>query len=234
MPYTAVVVLPIHDPTGILFPFLAQCTPDLKRLFERAYVSLSPTTPAAQPGLMERLRADPFFAVQTNAPGTLPGEHFLAGYRAALAECAPATSVHLMDIDRAAFALLNGYREAFLADARWAQSQAQPVLFERSAAAWATYPDNYRELEGMLIRIGELIFGRYLDFAWSYLAVRAGVLAETLPRVTSRDFGILIELVLLLEPRLLTREVDWLAWEDPFILGVPAADLRAERTASRA
>lgn len=232
-PCSSVIVLPIHDPGGILFPWLERVAPDLKTLFARAFVSLSPATPARQPGWVDWLRADPFFTVNFNQPGTLPGEHFMAGYRSAFGQVAPETMVHLVDVDRIAYALLNGYREVFLADVAWASAQQQPVLFERSAAAWATYPANYRELEHMLIRVGELIFGRYLDFAWSYLAARASLLAQVLPQVTSRDFGILVELVLLLEDRLLTREVDWLAWEDPFILGREADELRRQRDSSR-
>ena len=44
----------------------------------------------------------------------------------------------------------------------------------------------------------------------------------------------LIELLILLRPRLLTRAVDWLAWEDPFLLGREAGELRLERSQSQA
>ncbi len=85
----------------------------------------------------------------------------------------------------------------------------------------------------MVIRIGEMIFQRYLDFAWSHMVLPAEVLAEILPHIRSHDFGILIEMVLRLANRLETQEVDWLAWEDPFILGQDADSLRLERSQSR-
>ncbi|MCB0110806.1 MAG: hypothetical protein KDE53_33030, partial [Caldilineaceae bacterium] len=53
--------------------------------------------------------------------------------------------------------------------------------------------------------------------------------AQLLPHIHCRDFGLLPELLLLLRDQLQTQEVDWLAWEDPFILQRDAAALRAER-----
>lgn len=52
---------------------------------------------------------------------------------------------------------------------------------------------------------------------------------STIPRIRSRDFGLLPEIVLLLKDHLQTQDVDWLAWEDPFIFGRDAAELQAER-----
>ena len=42
----------------------------------------------------------------------------------------------------------------------------------------------------------------------------------------------LAELVLALRDRIGTQAVDWLAWEDPYILGCDADALRAEREAN--
>ena len=40
------------------------------------------------------------------------------------------------------------------------------------------------------------------------------------------------EMVLFLQPEIKTREVDWLAWEDPFILRRDPEELKREREAS--
>ena len=227
------IVLPFHDPGGLVLPLFTAVTPHLKGLFEQAFVSISPPTQARQPEWILSLQQDRFFVVNFNQPGSLPGDHYLAGYRSALAHVPSDTPLHLCDIDRVAYTLLTGFHAAFAADVQAASRAEGPLLFQRSPQAWSTYPQHYYELEHMLIRVGELLYNRYLDFAWSHMVIRASLLADLLPRLRSRDFGLLIEMVLLLEDRLETKEVDWLAWEDPFILGRDPAELRAERDASR-
>ena len=227
------IVLPIHDPGGLIAPFLNRITPDLKNIFQRAFVSLSPSTQQRQPEFIERLLADPFFAINYNAPNSLPGDHYLAGYRYAVSNTTAESLLHLCDIDRVAYALLSDYREPFLASLMEAENIQNALVFERSPSAWSTYPDNYREIEGMVMRVGQMLYGRYLDFGWSYLVIRAGLLQALIPRIQSHDFSLLIEMVLLLEGRLQTKEVDWLAWEDPFIFGRDARSLREERENSR-
>jgi hypothetical protein len=81
----------------------------------------------------------------------------------------------------------------------------------------------------MITRVGELLYGRTLDFAWCHLAVTAGQLRRILPLVRNHDMSVLAEMVLLLREEIATREVDWLAWEDPLILGVDAHQLKRER-----
>jgi hypothetical protein len=64
--------------------------------------------------------------------------------------------------------------------------------------------------------------------------VGAGQLREIMPQVRNPDLSMLAEMVLLLRGTLRTQEVDWLAWEDPFIEARPADALKREREASRA
>ena len=77
------------------------------------------------------------------------------------------------------------------------------------------------------------MFHRYLDFAWSYLIISTIQLHAILPQIQQRTFGLLAEMVLLLQDHLHTWEVDWLFWEDPFIEGRDADELRQERAGSR-
>jgi hypothetical protein len=228
------IVLPFHDPQAVMLPYLWQLETWLKQNFANVYLGLSNPTQLNQPEAVERLQSDPFYRLTFNPPGSQPGDHYRSVYRSAVEECPPVQRLHLCDFDRPVFALLNGYRQAYLDDLAWANSQTQAVLFQRSPAAWASYPDNYREIERLVTRVGELLYDQSYDFAWSYLVLQAGDLSPVLPQINSHDFGVLIEVLLLLRPRLITRQVDWLAWEDPFILKRGANELRAERSQSRA
>ena len=84
----------------------------------------------------------------------------------------------------------------------------------------------------MVTRAGELLWGRTLDWCWCHLAVSAGTLGVILPDVHGHDMSVLAEMVLLLKDRLATRDVDWLAWEDPYLYQCDAQWLRQERDVS--
>lgn len=228
-----IIVLPFHDPMALLYSHLQTALPLLKTIFTQAFISLSPTTVQKQPDIVTAFTNDPFFILNFNEPNTLPGEHYLAVYKSAVMHCAPQQSLHSCDIDKVVYAL-DAFQEPFLADlaAVEARQEKRPFLFQRSPAAWQTYPANYRQIEHLVIDAGKLLFKRYYDFAWSYFVLTAKQLAHLLPHIQSRDFGLLIEIVLLLRPQLETKEVDWLAWEDPFLLGRNAAELRYKRETS--
>lgn len=232
------IVLPTHDPAGLELPFLWQIEPDLKQLFTCAFVGLSDATRQQQSQAVERLQTDPFYHLAFFAPGSLPGEHYRAVFALAVGRSPTGRLLHLCNLDRVAFALLSDHRQEFLNSLKLADAVGQPILFQRSAQAWSTHPYNYRQVEGLVIQVGELLFGEYYDFAWSHLALPAGLLGRVLEQVQSRDFGLLIEMVLLLRQQLqpqglIRQEVDWLAWEDPFVLGRDPVELKAERESSR-
>ena len=227
------LILPFHDPTGSLLAHLETITPQLKIIFGRVFISVSPATKTKQARQLNYLSQDNFFALNFNAPDTLPGEHYLSGYRHAVTICPSEQILHLCDIDKVAFALQSDHEASFVADINSINRDITPLLFQRSPAAWATYPRNYREFEHFAITVGQILFGRYLDFAWSHLTLQAGQLKKILPQLKQRDFSVLAEIVLLLEDQLTTKEVDWLAWEDPFIDGRDPAQLRLERENSR-
>lgn len=231
----AVLVSPLHDPGGLMLARIKALTPFLKTQFERAFISLSPPTEEQQTEYLRWMEGDAFFAVNRNAPGSLPGEHYLAAYRSAAAACDPGAALHLCDLDRIIYAHGTHHRAQYQADLAAATTRAarRPTLFQRSPRAWATYPHNYRRLEHLLIEIGDILFGEYFDFAWSYMVMSAAQLGAILPHIESRDFGILIEMVLLLRDDLFRQNVDWLEWEDPLIYGLDADELRRGRDASR-
>jgi hypothetical protein len=224
----------MNDPGGVLFPLLATITPQLKSIFAAAYVSVPPATSAVQPRRIEQLKTDEFFRVIEHDTDVPVGEDFLTLYARAAFDCPPDTIMHLAFIDRVAFALQTDHQAQYIADIQALDAADLPCLFQRTDAAWATHPQNYYELEQMLTRVGELLLGRRLDFAWCHLVTKSRQLQVITPRIEQRDLAMMAELLLLLGDGLQTREVDWLAWEDPFITGRDATELKHEREHSQA
>lgn len=229
---TAAIVMPMHDPTGLLFPQLTAITPQLKTLFERAVISITAATRAQQPQWVTHYAADGFFHLYELPTAQPIGDEFVQLYTHATALCTPDTLLHLCFVDRVAYALQSHYRPDFSSDMQSLQAADTPLIFARSATAWQTHPCNYQAVEAMITVVGEGYFQKTLDFAWCHLVVQAGQLQTILPQVKRHDLAILGELVLLLMQTIQLRAVDWLAWEDPFILGRDPQQLKQEREQS--
>ncbi len=221
------IVMPMHDPAGILFPHLKHATPFLKQAFARGLLSVTAVTLARQPDWAAWLDGEPFFDVLNGGDAARPGDQFAELYRHAAAVSPPEQALHLGFVDRVVYALGSDFRDAYLADVNAATHAETPRLYHRSAAAWATHPANYRVMEGAITTAGEALLGRSLDFAWCYMTISAGRLARLMPAVTQPDMSMLAEMIVGLCDELEVREVDWLAWEDPYLLGRDAAELRA-------
>ena len=229
------IVMPLHDPKGLLFPQLKTITPQLKELFEAAFVSIKPEHGQTQADYPDWLATDDFFHVYEHKREIATiGEDFLTLYGFAAASCPPTQILHLCFIDRVAFALQSIHQASFRADMQSLQAENTPIIYQRTAAAWQSHPQNYRQLEGMVTRVGEMLFGKSWDFAWCHFAIQAGELQRILPNVHARDFSLEAEMVLLVMDSVKTKDVDWLAWEDPFIENVDPHHLKAMREASTA
>jgi hypothetical protein len=227
------LAFPFSDPDGNLFPHLQAILPALKRQFERAYLC-PPLSTWKNTDHMQQLQADDFFTIFRIDREMQIGEHFAYLYRHA-AETAPSEQVvHLCYLDRLAFALEGEYRESFLADTAALSDQDLPLIYQRSQTAWDTHPQNYRELEGIVTTVGCNLFGRELDYAWCHIAVVAGQLREIMPLVKNLDLSMVAEMIFYLQDRIQTRDVDWLSWEDPFILSRDPIELKNERENSLA
>ena len=224
----------MHDPAGVMFPHLETITPLLKSIFARVFVSVTRITRQALPEHVARLETDSFFYITYHEMDISVGEDFLTLYSNAAAHCHPNQVLHLCFIDRVAFTLQSSHQSAFIADVQAVQPEHTPLIFQRSTAAWNTHPQNYRELEQMVTRAGELLFQKSLDFAWCHLAIQAQQLQSVIPRVKHRDLSMFAEFVLLLRDAIHTKDVDWLAWEDPFIYGRDPRQLKAKREQSAA
>ena len=222
------LVFPFNDPDGIFFSHLQSILPDLKRHFERAYIC-PPLSTRQRVEQLTQLQADDFFTIFPVDRELRIGEHFAYLYQCAANTAHPDQPLHLCYIDRLAFALEGYYRQSFLADVDSLAVADLPLIFQRSEAAWETHPQNYRDIEGTVTMIGRHLFGRELDYAWCHIVVRAGQLREIMPFVKNPDLSMVAEIIYYLQDNVQTRDVDWLAWEDPFIISRDAAELKVER-----
>jgi hypothetical protein len=50
-----------------------------------------------------------------------------------------------------------------------------------------------------------------------------------MPKVRNPDLSMVAEMIFYMQDGIHTRDVDWLAWEDPFILSRDPAELKHER-----
>jgi hypothetical protein len=222
------LAFPYHDPDGMMLPHLQAILPDLKNHFDHAYVS---TPPSSFELLQQKnlILADAFFTVIPVGEDALIGEAFAHLYQRAAETAHPNQVLHLCYPDRVAFALEGEYKDAFLADVDSLSTDDLPLIFQRSEFAWATHPKNYRELEGIVTSVGKNLFGLELDYGWCHLVVRAGHLREIMSLVKNPDLSMVAEMIFHLQSNIKTHDVDWLAWEDPFIFKRDAAELKQER-----
>jgi hypothetical protein len=225
------LAFPYNDPDATMFPHLQAILPDLKDHFERAYISPPPSTlkwlqPTGQ------ILTDDFFTVFRMDEDKQIGERFAYLYRQAAEAASPDQPIHLCYLDRLSFALEGNHRDAFLADIDSLSPDDLPLIFHRSDSAWKTHPKNYRELEGLATTVGKYLFDRELDYAWCHIVARAGQLRKIMPLVNNPDLSMIAEMIFYLQDTIQAREVDWLAWEDPFIFGQDAYELKLEREQS--
>lgn len=227
-----VAVFPMNDPAGILFPHLESITPLLKEIFARAFVSVTAETQKIVPDHMIWLKNDNFFQAIFHESELSVGEDFLTLYAEAARAVEPEQLLHLCFIDRLAFALQSSHQATFIKDIQQVRSEETPLIFQRSEAAWATHPNNYQQLEQMVTQVGQWLLGKQLDFAWCYLVLQAKQLQQMIPHIHRRDISLVAEFTLAGKDIIKTKEVDWLAWEDPFILDRNPQQLKAEKEKS--
>jgi hypothetical protein len=226
------IVFPLHDPEGITFPHLNVILPDLKSIFSIAYVGITPITQARWPEQVQALADDRFFTLFPLPPGAPVGDQFLHLYRQTTLAAHPDQVLHLCFSDRLAFILQSRHRHPFSADVAAIRNEDTPVIFSRSPTAWASHPRNYFEIEQFATTVGELLFGKRLDFAWCHLAISASQLKEAVAQINNHDLSVLAEMTLAIRDSVQMQEVDWLEWEDPFLLNCVGQALKLEREGS--
>jgi hypothetical protein len=228
-----VLAFPYNDPDGTMLPHLQNILPDLKEHFDHAYIAppLSTLEWLKQKNL---IITDSFFTT-FHVDEVIPiGAHFAHLYQCAAETANPDQVIHLCYLDRIAFALEGGYRDAFLAAIDSVTDKDLPLIFQRSQHAWDMHPQNYRELEGIVTTAGKNLFDKELDYGWCHIVVQAKQLREVMPLVKNPDLSMVAEMIFYMQDTIKTRDVDWLAWEDPFILNRDASELKREREQSLA
>ena len=230
---SSVAVLPIHDPAGEFLPHLQEVTPQLEGVFAGAFLGITAVTAKTQRPWIDWLQAHEFYRCIFHRPGLAMGDQFRELYASAAAAYPSDTLLHLCFADRLIFILQSAHCQPFVDDMRAVHYDESTLIFRRSEAAWGTHPANYRAAEQMVTTAGELLFGKTLDFAWCHLVIRADVLGAIIPRTTRPDMSMLAEIVVqALRQGIRTKDVDWLAWEDPFLVGRDACQLKQEGEAS--
>ena len=224
-----VAAIPLHDPDGLVLPRLNSVLEQLKQLFEKVYISISQETRNSQQAQVAWIEKDGLFKVVDIPAGISIGDHFHRLYSTASLSAFPEQLIHLCYPDRLAFALGSSYKEQFMVDVNMIPESSAPLLFMRSAAAWATHPRNYQVIERMATEAGELVFHQTLDFGWCHLVMPAGYLRFALQSTHNHDLSMVAEILMAIAGQVQTKEVDWLSWEDPFILGREAEGLKQER-----
>jgi len=222
------LAFPYNDPEGTLLPHLQAILPDLKSHFDRAYVGPPPSTRKVLQ-TTHPILTDNFFTIFPVEQEKRIGENFAYIYQRAAETGHPEQIIHLCYLDRISFALEGEYRKAFLNDVDSLSADDLPLIFQRSQLAWDTHPQNYRKLEGMVATVGRNLFGKELDYGWCHVVVRAKQLREIMPLVKNPDLSMVAEMIFYMQDDIKTRDVDWLAWEDPFILKRDPVELKQER-----
>jgi hypothetical protein len=225
------LAFPYTDPDGRMLPHFRSILPDLKSHFDHAYVC-SPPSSLQLLQQNDLILSDDFFTVHPVGADELIGERFALLYRRAGEEAPPDQIIHLCYPDRVALALQGGYRQTFLEDIDSLSPDDLPLIFQRSQYAWETHPQNYRQLEGIVTTVGRNLFGRELDYGWCHIVVQAKQLRDVMPLVKNPDLSMVAEMIFYMQDTVKTCDVDWLAWEDPFILGRDADELKREREQS--
>jgi len=225
--------LPFNDPDGNMFHHLQLILPDLKEHFEHAYICPSLAT-RQHADHMRQLQDDDFFVIFPTERELDVGERFSYLYQRTAETAHPDQIVHLCYLDRLAFALESEYRNRFLADVDSLTLEDMPVVFQRSQKAWETHPQNYRALEGLVTIVAHNLFGSDLDYCWCHFAATARQLREVMPLVKNPDISMVAEILYYMRDEVKTRDVDWLAWEDPIVFSRDPMELKTERENSLA
>jgi hypothetical protein len=221
--------MPLHDPDGSMIAILERITPSLKLMFTKVYLGVTAETFTRSQPQIDLLEQDPFFKIIPTTSSAKVGDQFSILYREAAALSDPNDILHLCYPDRVAYALQSNDREAFIEDIAADYHGHIPLIFHRSAKAWATHPRNYFDIEGFATTVGEHFFGKTIDFAWCHLVIQASLLAEVMLHTHYSNISMVAEMILPIVDIVQTQDVDWLAWEDPFLLSRDPDELKIER-----
>jgi len=228
------LTLPYYDPRGIHNRVFRRQLDTLQSLFNHIFIAEIWPTARDNAGFVAYL-ADRGCHVSAGAPSAPFGEPALEALRRAAEDDGSSESIFYGFLDRLLFALESPWRQELLSDVP-RHAGAPCVVFQRSAAASASHPDNYRESEQMVSRMLEWLCGRAIELSpGAFILSRqtARVLASQSTCQTPAIWGEWVLLALKNGIPIDTPAVDWLAWEDPFWEQADPAQLKRARQESR-
>jgi hypothetical protein len=221
------LAFPYHDPQGAFNDALRRHLDRLRSTFDAICIGATPPTTSENAAFLVELRAAGCLIAE-NRPGTTIGDHARSALRLAVEQAGPKRPVAYLFLDRFLCAMESEHKEPFLADLARYQDRAC-MVFERSPAAWTTHPANYKEVEGMTTRLGELLFGSTVDWCPCALVLGADVSRAIIAESINPTYAVWSEWLLLAaksDATIVSIEVDWLAWEDPFWARVAPKELK--------
>lgn len=219
--------LPYHDPKGIYNDKFKASLPKLQEIFSHLVISASPDT--AENAVFFEFLKKAGVDTYINEPGSNIGDHFRKALKMGIEKTGDAPIFYGF-IDRTLFALNSNYSKQFIKDIE--TDWEEMVLFERSELAWSTHPVNYREMEQSANKMGKHLLGQEVELASCGFLLKQDWARKILAQSQEKSFSVETEWILLaylLGIKPIIKKVDWLGWEDPYILDINEKKLKIER-----
>jgi hypothetical protein len=211
-----VLVFPYHDPVGKYEKTFLKDFDIIKQNFAGICVSTTPATIKERHSFLEELEENGIF-IYRNEERSVLGDHLRNAIKLAEKNFKD-QEIFFGFIDRILFALETKYKSDFIKDVSRGYKE-ELIIFSRSDLAWASHPDEYRKLEGLVEEAGRIFFNLQLDWTWCGALMKKGAIHSILAKSQAKDMSILAEMILINLRKgssLKDISVDWLEWEDPF------------------
>jgi hypothetical protein len=229
-----ILAFPYHDPTGKCNVTFRRQLTTLRSFFQNICIGATPGTLRQNAGFCDELDGQGCLIFR-NGPDATIGDHSRTALQLAVEQSQGRQSIFFGFLDRLLFALETEHRASFLHNVGCYQGE-ECMVFERSPSAWRTHPANYAEIERMLSRMGELLYGSYMEMS-PCAFVLGPETAELLLRTSVNDsWAVWAEWLLLAAKSqipITVKRVDWLSWEDPYWEQADAKTLRRAQESNR-
>jgi hypothetical protein len=225
--HTMILAFPYHDPNGRCNSTFRRQLATLQSFFHSVCIGATPRTVSDNADFIYELEAQGC-SLYKNGPESSIGDHSRTALQLAVEQSRGRQPIFFGFLDRFLFALETEHRISFLQDLDRHRT-AQCMAFERSPAAWSTHPANYAEVERMLSRMGELLYGSYMELSPCAFVLSPATASLLLHASVASSWAVWAEWLLLVAKNqipITVKRVDWLAWEDPYWEQTDAHTLR--------
>lgn len=229
-----ILAFPYHDPSGRCNTAFQRQLATLQSFFHSVCIGATPWTISDNASFCGELEAQGC-SLYKNGPASSIGDHSRTALQLAVERSRGRQPIFFGFLDRFLFALETDHRVGFLQDLDRFRS-APCMVFERSPSAWSTHPANYAEVERMLSRMGELLYGSYMELSPCAFVLSPSTAQMLLDSSTADSWAVWAEWLLLVAKHqvpITVKRVDWLAWEDPYWEQADADALKRRQENSR-